>query len=63
MFGYSLDKILISKLDDDGAFYSIIYYSNQNHKVEADARTADAIALALRHNSPIFINKMVLSKA
>jgi bifunctional DNase/RNase len=56
-FDFKLDYVLITKVDNDGIFHSTIFYSGNNKKIELDSRAADAIALALRHASPIYINK------
>jgi bifunctional DNase/RNase len=52
--------VIIHKLVD-GVFYSIIC----EDKIEEiiDARTSDAIALALRFNAPIYTYKNILDKA
>jgi bifunctional DNase/RNase len=51
-----LDKIVIVDFKE-GIFYSNMYLSGPNGKMVLDARPSDAIAIALRTNSPIFINE------
>lgn len=56
-FGFQLVLVLINKLDENGYFHSLLKYTNGQKVIDIDSRPADAIALALRHNSPIFIDK------
>ena len=55
-------KKLIHKLVD-GVFYSSIICERDKIEEIIDARTSDAIALALRFNAPIFTYKTILDKA
>jgi bifunctional DNase/RNase len=61
-FNYKLDHILITKAANSDLFQSIMHYSGDTKKIELVARTADAIPLAIRHGSPIFIEKTVFEK-
>ena len=47
----------------DGVFYSSIICEREKIEQIIDARTSDAIALALRFNAPIFTYKNILDKA
>ena len=47
----------------DGVFYSSIICERDKIEEIIDARTSDAIALALRFNAPIFTYKNILEKA
>jgi hypothetical protein len=47
----------------DGVFYSSIICERDGIEEIIDARTSDAIALALRFNAPIFTYKTILDKA
>ena len=47
----------------DGVFYSSIICERDKIEEIVDARTSDAIALALRFNAPIFTYKNILDKA
>lgn len=61
-FLISIKQVIIHKLVD-GVFYaSIICEQGKNEEI-IDARTSDAIALALRFNAPIFTYKSILDKA
>ena len=54
--------VLIYKAKD-GVFYSYIYMSNENgDDFKLDARTSDAIAIALRCKCPIYTTEEILQK-
>lgn len=55
-------QVIIHKLVD-GVFYSSIICERNKIEEIVDARTSDAIALALRFNAPIFTYKNILDKA
>ncbi len=54
-----LVKVVIYELLND-IFYSEIYLIHDNKPVIIDARTSDAVALAVRCDAPIFINSEIL---
>lgn len=56
-------EIVINKLVE-GTFYAKIYIESfQFGEREIDSRPSDAIALALRVNAPVFVNKKVMQEA
>lgn len=55
-------QVIIHKLVD-GVFYSSLICERNKIEEIIDARTSDAIALALRFNAPIFTYKNILDKA
>ena len=57
-----ITQVIIHKLVD-GVFYSSIVCERDAKEEIIDARTSDAIALALRFNAPIFTYKNILDKA
>lgn len=61
-FKIIVKQVIIHKLVD-GVFYSSIICERDNDEEIIDARTSDAIALALRFNAPIFTYKTILDKA
>jgi bifunctional DNase/RNase len=61
-FDIVVKQVIIHKLVD-GVFYSSIICERDKIEEIIDARTSDAIALALRFNSPIFTYKNILDKA
>lgn len=61
-FGIVVKQVIIHKLVD-GVFYSSLICERDKIEEIIDARTSDAIALALRFNAPIFTYKNILDKA
>ncbi|MBQ4916012.1 bifunctional nuclease family protein [Maribacter sp. MMG018] len=61
-FDIIVKQVIIHKLVD-GVFYSSIICERDGIEEIIDARTSDAIALALRFNAPIFTYKTILDKA
>lgn len=61
-FDILVKQVIIHKLVD-GVFYSSIICERDKIEEIIDARTSDAIALALRFNAPIFTYKNILDKA
>lgn len=61
-FGIQLIEVEIYKLEE-GVFYSKLQCESKNNRISIDARTSDAIALALRFNCPIFTTEDIMSRA
>lgn len=61
-YGIVVKQVIIHKLVD-GVFYSSIIAEREGGEEILDARTSDAIALALRFNAPIFTYKDILNQA
>ncbi|WP_405383902.1 bifunctional nuclease domain-containing protein [Maribacter sp. LLG6340-A2] len=61
-FDIVVKQVIIHKLVD-GVFYSSIICEREGIEEIIDARTSDAIALALRFQAPIFTYKTILDKA
>jgi len=63
-FNITINKIVIHKLVE-GVFHSTFYCKNiaSNEETEIDARTSDAIAIAIRFSCPIFTYEEILSRA
>ena len=59
--GASVDHIVVSDLTDD-TFYAKIVLSHSGGTLEVDSRPSDAIALAVRSESPIYAADSVLKK-
>ena len=57
-----LDKIIIHSLKDD-TFYAILCLNLGGIKKEIDCRPSDAIAIALRTDSPIWVMEEVVADA
>jgi bifunctional DNase/RNase len=62
IFEINISKVIIHKLVD-GIFYASLICNQGDHEEIIDARTSDAIALALRFEAPIFTYKNILDKA
>ncbi len=61
-FGIQLKKVIIHKLVD-GVFYASIVCHKDGQEEVLDARTSDAIALALRFDTSIFTYESILEQA
>jgi bifunctional DNase/RNase len=53
-----LRKVVVSELKDD-TFYAVIWLERGGEVISIDSRPSDALALALRVDSPIFVDEMV----
>lgn len=60
-FGVRLERVYIYRFED-GIFSSELTFADATRTVTLDARTSDAIALALRTHAPIFTNREVLDE-
>ena len=56
-----VQRVVVSDLRDD-TFYATIWMRQLGETVTIDARPSDAIALALRWDCPIFVNRRVLGQ-
>jgi len=61
-YGIRLIEVNIHKLDE-GVFFANILCDNGDQQITLDARTSDAIALALRFKCPIFTTEEIIEKA
>ena len=55
-------KIVVTELKDN-TFYALIFLNAGGKVITVDSRPSDAIALALRTDSPIYVTDDVLSKS
>ena len=60
--GSEVVKVVVADLRDQ-TFYAVIHVRRDGQELEIDARPSDAIALALRTGSPVFVARSVLEKA
>lgn len=60
-FGIKLREVLIYKFED-GIFYSELTFSQGDDVVRLDARTSDAVAIAIRTGAPIYTTPEVLNE-
>ncbi len=61
-YGIKIIEVNIHKLED-GVFYANIICDNGDRQLVLDARTSDAIALALRFKCPIYTTDDIVDKA
>jgi bifunctional DNase/RNase len=57
-----INHILVSELKDN-TFYAVISMMSGEDTLKIDSRPSDAIALALRTKSPIYVNETVIEAA
>ena len=57
-----VERIVVCELKEN-TFYARIHMSVDGRSLEVDARPSDAIALALRTRSPIFVEEAVIQSA
>ena len=58
----NVKKIVVNNLCDN-TFYALVFIESDGEVVAIDSRPSDAIALALRMKSPIFVDEEVINKA
>ena len=58
----AIKKVVVSELRDD-TFYALIWIEREGHLMSVDSRPSDALALALRHDCPIFVDDKVLQSS
>lgn len=61
-FGLTITEVVIYNLKE-GIFYSKLTCTNGSESKEIDARTSDAIAMAVRFNCPIYTYEFILASA
>ena len=59
--GFKLEKIEINDVENETYFASIFISNDKGESFEIDSRPSDAIALAIRTDSPIFVSAKVLA--
>jgi len=59
--GVKVERIVVSDLRE-GTYYAVITLANGQRRYEIDARPSDAMALAVRVETPIFVDEKVLKK-
>lgn len=58
----SIRKVVVSELRDD-TFYALIWLEREGNLISVDSRPSDALALALRHDCPIYVDERVLQSS
>jgi len=59
---WSVRKVVVSQLIDD-TFYAIIWLEREGTLISVDSRPSDALALALRTDSPIYVEEDVIKSS
>jgi bifunctional DNase/RNase len=57
-----VDRIVVSDLKDD-TFFAVIWLEKNGEFISIDSRPSDALAIALRTDSPIFVDDSVLKNS
>lgn len=60
--GGKVSHVLVNELHDD-TFFARIVVDRGGERIELDSRPSDAIALAVRTQSPIFVTESVMERA
>jgi bifunctional DNase/RNase len=58
----SMKKVVVSELRDE-TFYAVIWLERDGKAITVDSRPSDALALALRHDCPIYVDDRVLQSS
>lgn len=61
-YNINLIEVNIYKLEE-GIFYAELVCDNGNNRIKIDARTSDAVALAIRFKCPIYTTEDIMAKA
>lgn len=61
-FNIEIEEVIVFNLVE-GVFYAKLICNDGEKKIEIDARTSDAIAIAVRFNCPIYTYEFILSSA
>ncbi len=58
----SVKKVVGNEMKDD-TFYALIWLERDGELISVDSRPSDALALALRHDCPIYVEEKVLASS
>lgn len=61
-FDSNIEFVLINELSE-GTFFAKLVFNRGDERIEIDARPSDAIAVAIRFGSSIYVHKSVLDEA
>jgi bifunctional DNase/RNase len=57
-----INEVCIERLEE-GIYYSTIYFVRDGEQMSIDSRTSDAIAMAMKFKSPIFVLQNIIDEA
>ncbi len=60
-FNITLEKVILERFDGN-YYYAFGYFRSKNKVLKLDLMPSDGIAIAVRVNAPIYINKTLLEK-
>jgi hypothetical protein len=58
----AIKKVVVSELKEE-TFYALIWLEREGQLISVDSRPSDALALALRHDCPIYVDDKVLQSS
>ncbi len=58
----AIKKVVVNELKED-TFYALIWLERDGKLMSVDSRPSDALALALRHDCPIYVEEKVLQSS
>ncbi|MGC2660592.1 MAG: bifunctional nuclease family protein [Bryobacteraceae bacterium] len=58
----NIQKVVVSELREE-TFYAVIWLEREGKVISVDSRPSDALALALRHDCPIYVEDRVLQSS
>jgi hypothetical protein len=58
----AIKKVVVSELREE-TFYALIWLEREGELISVDSRPSDALALALRHDCPIYVDDKVLQSS
>jgi bifunctional DNase/RNase len=61
-FDAKVQKVVVNELKDE-TFYALIWLERDGETISVDSRPSDALALALRTDSPIYVDESVLKNS
>ncbi len=61
--GIGMESVLINDLKENTFYATIRLRTENNHPLEVDSRPSDAIALAVRNHTPIYVEESVMDQA
>ena len=61
MQGFQMSRLEIDRFEK-GVFHARLYLQGENDRVELDCRPSDGVALALRFQAPIYVDKKVMGR-
>ncbi len=57
--GMTVSKVVVREIVDN-TYYATLHITNGKYEIPIDSRPSDAVAIALRSNSPVYVNENVL---